>query len=75
VPIRAFLDGEAFDPETIESMSQALSAACELLGLRDKENAATRLLATRIIDLARDGIHDRELLKAGALRGFRRRAG
>ena len=70
MPIRAFLDGEAFDPETIETMSAALADACHALGLKAKHDAVTRLLAMRIIDLARDGIHDRALLTAAALKGF-----
>lgn len=70
MPIGPFLDDEAFDPEAIESMGRALAAACQTLGLRDKEDAATQLLAMRIIDLAREGLHDAELLKAAALKGF-----
>lgn len=70
VPIRPFLEGEFFEPELIETMSQALADACQTLGLRDKEDAAVRLLAQRIIDEARAGIHDRELLKAAALKGL-----
>ncbi len=51
-------------------MSRALADACQALGLRDKQDAATQLLAMRIIELARDGISDPELLKAAALKGF-----
>jgi hypothetical protein len=52
VPISPFLDGAAFDPETIETMSAALSEACQALRLIEKEDAAVRLLAMRIIDRA-----------------------
>jgi hypothetical protein len=38
--------------------------------LKDKEDAAVRLLAKRIIDEAKQGIHDRALLKAAALKGL-----
>ena len=70
MPIRPFLAGEYFEPELIETMSQALADACTTLGLKDKEDAAVRLLAIRIIEEAREGIHDRVLLKAAALEGL-----
>jgi hypothetical protein len=38
--------------------------------LKNKEDAAVRLLAMRIIDMAKEGIHDSELLKAAALKDF-----
>ena len=70
MPIRPYLEGKFFDPELIETMSHALADACATLGLKDREDAAVRLLAMRIIQAARDGIHDRALLKAAALEGL-----
>jgi len=70
MPIRSFLEGEFFDPELIETMSKALAAACQTLGFMPKEDAATRLLALRIVEAAREGVHDVELLKAAALKGL-----
>ena len=66
--IRLFIEGEVFDPELIEIMTQALSAACQSLGLRLHYDAATRLLAMRIIDAGRAGVRDVELLKVAALK-------
>jgi urease gamma subunit len=51
-------------------MSKALAEACQELGLKDKEDAAVQLLAKRIIDRAREGIHDQALLKAAAIQGL-----
>jgi len=68
VPIRPFLDGEYFDQQLIDTMSQALADACTTLGLKDKQNPAVRLLAMRIIEAAREGIHDRALLKAASMK-------
>lgn len=68
--IRPFLDGQRFEPELIETMSEALADACTTLGSKDKEDAAVRLLAGRIIEQARAGVHDRALLKAAAIKGF-----
>ena len=70
MPIGPYLDGEGFDSETIGTMGQALADACTMLGLKDKEDAAVRLLAMRIIAQARAGTRDRALLKAAALQGL-----
>ena len=70
MPIRPYLEGEAFEQELIETMGQALADACTALGLKNKDDAAVRLLAMRIIAEAKEGIHDRALLTAAALKGF-----
>ena len=70
MPIRPFLEGEFFEQELIDTMGLALADACRELGLKDKEDAAVQLLAKRIIDEAKQGIHDRALLKAAALKGL-----
>jgi urease gamma subunit len=70
MPIRPFLEGDVFEQELIDAMSKALADACRELGLKDKEDAAVRLLAKRIIDSAREGIHDPTLLKAAAVKGL-----
>ncbi|HEY6222579.1 MAG TPA: hypothetical protein VIW26_02235 [Gemmatimonadales bacterium] len=70
MPIRPYLEGEFFDPELIDTMSRALADACMTLGLKDKDDAAVRLLAMRIIKAVRDGVHEQALLKAAALEGL-----
>jgi hypothetical protein len=70
MPIRPYLEGEFFDPELIETMSQALADACTTLGLKDRNDALVRILAMRIIQQARNGVHERALLKAAALEGM-----
>ena len=72
MPIRPFIEGEFFDPELIETMSQALADACAALGLNVTEDAAVRLVAVCIIEEARAGVHDRALLTAAALRALGR---
>ena len=71
MPIRPFIEGEFFDPELIQTMSQALADACAALGLQ-QEDAAVRLVAVCIIEQARAGVHERALLTAAALRGLGR---
>jgi hypothetical protein len=51
-------------------MSQARADACATLGLKNKDDGAVRLLAMRIIEQAKQGIHDRAMLKATALKGL-----
>jgi hypothetical protein len=71
MPIRKFLDGDAFDPEAIQSMAEALTGACRALGLADRDDPATRLVAIKIIELARQGERDPKLLEAGAVKALR----
>ncbi len=71
MPIRPFLNGQYFEQELLDTMGQALADTCMTLGLKNKDDAAVRLLVMRIIKKASDGVHDRALLKAAALEGLR----
>jgi hypothetical protein len=62
MPIRPFLAGQAFEPEAITTMSQALERACDALRLRMIDDSATRLVAEKIIELTRWGIRDADTL-------------
>ena len=54
MPIRPFLAGQPFDPETIDAMSRALKSVCEELGLISVvDDPATRAVAKNIIECAR----------------------
>jgi len=62
MPIRHYLQDEAvFDPKAVEAMSKALEETCRTLQinghLHDRET-----IATRIIDLARNGVKDAKAL-------------
>ena len=50
MPIRPFLADQAFDPELITAMSLALQRACDALRLKLIDDAATRLVAEKIIN-------------------------
>jgi hypothetical protein len=71
VPIRPFLAGQAFEPEIIEVMSAAFVGACETLGLKIRDDPATRLVARTIIELAQRGLRDSEILLDMTLWEFR----
>jgi hypothetical protein len=71
MPIRPFLAGQAFDPETITTMSLALEKVCDALRLKKVDDAATRRIAEEIIALADYGIRDATTLAAKTLEKFR----
>lgn len=71
MPIRPFLAGRPFDPEKISEMSKALETVCEALRLRMIDDAATRLVAEKIIELAQRGVEGAERLRIMALRELR----
>jgi hypothetical protein len=70
VPIREYLDADAFDPETIKSMSDAMADVLAALGLKDKPDELNVVVAKRIIELAKSGEYDRERLKSAVLNSF-----
>jgi hypothetical protein len=70
MPIRSFLTGRAFDPETIQIMSDAFTSVCGGLGLTDRDDPATRLVAERIIAHAERGVTSRSDLYALVISEF-----
>jgi hypothetical protein len=71
VPIRPFLSGEAFDPETIREMSLALESVCSSLGLKVIDDAATRIIAEKIIELSQHGVRGVATLHAMTVKEFK----
>ena len=71
MPLCAFVHETDFEPELLASMGIAFAAACEALGLADKSDQVTELVAIRIIALGRCGVHDPERLRAAVLETFR----
>jgi hypothetical protein len=70
--IRPFLAGQAFDPEIIAKMSAVLQSTCAALNLKMVDDAATRLVAEKIITLVQRGVRDEATLHAMTLEQFRR---
>jgi hypothetical protein len=67
MPIRPFLRDQAFDPETIATMSAALESVCDELRLKMIDDSATRLIAEKIVQLAQRGVKDVSTLRAMTL--------
>jgi hypothetical protein len=67
MPIRPFLAGQAFQPETIRDMSDALDRVCTALGVRAVDETTNRVVAAKIIQLAQRGVHGVDRLCTMAL--------
>jgi hypothetical protein len=55
MPIREFLNGQHFDPETMRVMGVAFEICCSALKLEGRDSVAREALAKRIIALAQQG--------------------
>jgi hypothetical protein len=69
MPVRPFQSGQAFDPETIDKMSAALQSVCDTLKMVD--DAATRLVARKIIEPTQRGVRDAATLQTMTLKEFK----
>ena len=70
MPIRPFLAGQAFEPETTCEMSLALQQVCDALSLKLVDDAATTLIAGKIVELALRGVRDVSTLTSMTLKEF-----
>jgi|GraSoiStandDraft_30_1057271.scaffolds.fasta_scaffold458350_2 hypothetical protein len=70
-PTTPFLSGQAFDPETIEAMGKAFVTTCEKLGLSERDDALTELVARNIIEFAQRGLKNPTALHFAAMKEFK----
>jgi elongation factor P hydroxylase len=70
MPITPFLRGQAFDPEIVEAMGKAFVTTCDALGLNDRTDAMTELVAEKIIELAQRGLRTPTALYLAAMQDF-----
>jgi len=71
MPIRPYLQGQAFDPDSIRVMSVAFENACNQLGILDKHDAVTKIVARTVIDMAQRGFRDEASLTDAVMQEFR----
>jgi hypothetical protein len=71
MPITPYLAGQAFEPDAIRQMSLALESVCDTLKLRLTDDPNTRLVASKIIELAQRGVRDAPTLSARTLKEFK----
>ena len=74
MPITPFLDDVGSDPEARRVVGVALEMARVALGLAQRTDVAIEIIAKRIIELAKAGERNPDLLCEGALREVRERA-
>ena len=68
MPIRTFLGDRLFEAAVINAMWLAFDGVCDELKLvKTVDDAATKLVAETIIELAQRGVHDPDLLRTMAL--------
>jgi hypothetical protein len=64
MPIRKHLTNQtAFGPAAVEAMSKAFEDACNALQVFAGDEKGREIVATRIIDLARNGLTDPRALR------------
>jgi hypothetical protein len=73
MPITPFICGISFDPETTRIMGLAFEMARLALGLNDHSGLADEVIAKQIIELAKSGERNPDLLCEVALKEFRLR--
>jgi hypothetical protein len=72
MPIRRFLRGDAaFGPDDLAAMGAAFDDALRRLGLNDRTDKMTELVARKIISIAKQGERDPVRLCEAALRAFK----
>jgi hypothetical protein len=71
MPITPFLRNQSFDPELVAAMSVAFTNASAALGLADRTDQITALVAGYIIGLAQKGVRTSEALYLDTMREFK----
>jgi hypothetical protein len=71
MPITPFLNGQVFDPEAIAIMGEAFTEACQALGLKDRNDSMTELVAKNIIKLAQRGVRTKTALYLATIKEFK----
>ena len=59
MPITPLVRDQHFSPEMIETMGAAYTQACTQLGLGDRTDGMSELVARHIIALAQRGVHSK----------------
>jgi hypothetical protein len=67
MPITIFLNGHKFDPETKRVMGVAFEMTRAALRLADREDLVVEIIASKIIELAKAGERNPDLLCERAL--------
>jgi len=74
MPIRLFLDGEQFDQETLRVLGVAFEQVCLGARIGDCDDDVKQAIANKIIELAKTGERNPDLLCERALKDIRSEA-
>ena len=72
MPVREFLNGENFDPETTRVMGAAFELTCVALRVGDCDDDVRQAIANKIIALAKAGERNPDVLCEQVLKDIRR---
>jgi hypothetical protein len=70
MPIYRLLERQAFDPELVAMMGHVFEDVLHTLGLVDREDPLTKMIASKIIELAQTGERNHAQLKELTLEAF-----
>jgi len=71
MPIRPYLSGERLDPETTRILGVAFEIVCIALQIEGSDDFVKQAIATKIIDLAKAGERNPDILCEQALKDIR----
>jgi hypothetical protein len=72
MPIRPFLNGERFDPETLRILGVPFAQVAIALRIGDCDDDVKQAIANKIIEFAKTGERNPDLLCERALKDIRR---
>ena len=67
MPLSTLLNGSSVDPEQATMLYAAYEIALRSLGLVDRNDPITELVAKKIIEIGRAGVHDPAQISAQAI--------
>ena len=62
------LEGSPLEPEMIRSLEAAYEKTLRIIGLVDRDDPITEMIARKIIEIAQTGVHDPAELSAIAIK-------
>ena len=71
MPIRPYLNGERLDPETTRILGVAFEMVCIALRIEDSDDFVKQTIASKVINLARAGERNPDLLCERVLKDIR----
>ena len=71
MPLQKLLEGRVFDDEAVATMGAAYHCALASLGIKDRSDPLTWMIAETVIDMFDDGVRDGELICAQTVAKFR----